>query len=364
MAKYRAHGEGTLYQRADGRWAAQITLPDGQRKTKYGKGQKEVRDWLTAERQAIRTQAWTSDERLTVADFLTRYLSDVAAPTVRPRTLEGYTWLIHNHIKPALGDVRLVRLSPQRVQSFYADRLKAGLSSTTVNHIHNVLHKALEQAVRWGMVPRNVTDLVDAPQTKRRTATVWTAEQARAFIEASRSHRLHALYVLAIYTGMRQGELLGLQMDDIDWASNTLNIRHSLQTLQSQPQQLSTPKTEKSKRLVTLPAPASAALEAHIKRQERKQGYVFVSLVETPLRPHSVIDTFKRIASKVGLPEIRFHDLRHTCATLHLLNGTNPKIVQDLLGHSTITLTLDTYSHVMPGMQQDAADRLGKLLGG
>jgi|SRR5579859_607974 len=364
MSKRRSRGEGTIYQRKDGLWLGQITFPDGKRKSKYAKTQKEARDWLHEQRQSVRTQSWTSDETLTVTEFLERYLTDVAAPTVRPRTLESYTWLVKNHIEPPLGSVRLTRLTPQRVQAFYAEKLKAGLSPTTVNHIHNVLHRCLEQAVRWGLVPRNVTDLVDAPQFKRKAPTVWTVEQARVFLEAARSHRLYALYVLAIYTGMRQGELLGLQLDDVDWATGTINVQHSLQTLRSKAQLLSTPKTEKSRRRITLPAPARAALEEHTRVLKRKQGYVFVSLVDTPLLPHSVIDAFKRIIKQAGLPEIRFHDLRHTCATLHLLAGTNPKVVQDLLGHSTITLTLDTYSHILPGIQEDAAERMGRLLGG
>jgi integrase len=301
---------------------------------------------------------------VTVGQFLERFLVDVSEPSVRPRTLEGYTWLVRSHIAPELGSIRLTALTPQRVQAFYAERQKQGLSPTTVNHIHNLLHRALEQGVRWGMVPRNVTDLVDPPAPGRHTLVVWTAEQARVFLATARPHRLYALFALALYTGMRQGELLGLQVDDIDWQGSTLNIQHALITPKGKKQLLSTPKTDKSRRTIKLPAPAREALEQHVMRQERKQGYVFVSLVGTPLNPHSVIDTFKRLTAEAGLPEIRFHDMRHTCATLHLQNDTNPKIVQDLLGHSTITLTLNTYSHVMPSMQADAAERMGKLLGG
>jgi integrase len=363
MPKRRSQGEGTLFQRKDGLWRAAIVLPDGQRRFKTSKSQKVVRDWLQAQRQSVRDQLWVADDKLTLGEFLTRYLADIAASTVRPRTLESYTWLVHNHIQPALGDVRLTNLMAQRVQGFYSERLQAGLSATTVLHIHNFLHKALEQAVRWGLVPRNVTDLVDPPRSKRRQPTVWSAEQARRFLEKAKSHRLYALYVLALFTGMRQGELLGLQFDDIDWETSTINVQHSLQTLSGKPQLLAAPKTEKSRRRVSLPEAARLALERHVKLQAGKKGYVFVSQVGTPLLPHSVIDTFKRLIEEAGVPDIRFHDMRHTCATLHLLAGTNPKVVQDLLGHSTITLTLDTYSHILPGIQEDAAKRMDRLLG-
>jgi integrase len=363
VPKRRAGGEGTIYQRPNGQWCAQVRLPDGTRKSRYNKSQAVVRRWLQEQRQAVQTQSWVSDDTLLLGDFLERYLVDVAGPSVRPRTLESYSWLIHTHLKAVLGDIRLSRLTPARVQAFYAERQAAGLSPTTVLHIHNLLHKVLEQAVRWGLVPRNVTDLVDAPRGQRVMPTVWSADQAKSFMKEAAAHRLYALYALALYTGMRQGELLGLQYEDIDWQAGIINVQHSLQTLSGKPQALGTPKTEKSRRRVTLPAAARAALEVHVGKQNRKQGYVFTSQVGTPLQPHSVIDTFKRLSEDAGVPVIRFHDLRHTCATLHLIAGTNPKVVQDLLGHSTIRLTLDTYSHILPGIQDEAANRLDKLLG-
>ncbi len=364
MAKRRSKGEGTIFQRKDGLWRAAIVLPDGQRRVKTSKSQQVVREWLHAQRQSVQDQVWTSNDKLTINEFLDRYLTDIAAPTTRPRTLENYSWLIHKHIQPALGGLRLANLTPQRVQGFYSERLASGLSAATVLHIHNLLHKTLEQAVRWGLAARNVTDLVDAPSPRRRPPTVWSVEQVRQFLEVASQHRLYALYALAIYTGMRQGELLGLQCDDIDWGTGTINVRHSLQTLRGWSQTLGSPKTEKSRRRVTLSETAKAILDAHTRVLKEKQGYVFTSLVGTPLRPHSVIDTFKRLVAEAGVPQIRFHDLRHTCATLHLLAGTNPKVVQDLLGHSTITLTLDTYSHMLPGIQEDAAGRMNRLIGG
>jgi|SRR5579859_947897 len=219
MAKRRSKGEGTIFQRKDGLWRAAIVLPDGQRRVKTSKSQKVVRDWLQAQRQSVHDQVWTSNDRLTVGEFLAHYLTDIAAATVRPRTLEGYAWLIKKHIEPVLGDIRLTGLTPQRVQAFYTDRLQKGLSPNTVLHIHNILHRTLEQAVRWSLVPRNVTDLVDAPKPRQFERTTWSAEEARRYLEVARTHRLYALYVLALYTGMRQGELLGLQYEDIDWGT-------------------------------------------------------------------------------------------------------------------------------------------------
>lgn len=362
MSKRRARGDGTLFKDKSGYWTGRITLPDGKRKVKRSKSQKEVRDWLQGERQAIKDNTWTSDESVTLGAYMDRYLEDVAKPSVRPLTLQSYSGWVKHHIKPGLGDVRLVRLTPQMVQSFYTDRLKV-VSSRSVQYMHAILHKALDQAVRWGLVPRNVTDLVSPPSVKRPQPKVWTMEELRRFLEVAKGHRLYALFALAVAVGMRQGELLGLQMEDIRWESGALNINHALQLVRGQGLVLTTPKTAKSRRTLKVPRSVMDILRAHVDQQEPNQQYVFVTRVGTPIRPRDLVAVYKRLIKKAGVPDIRFHDLRHMCATLHLQAGTNPAVVAAILGHSTVNLTLSTYSHVLPHMQDEAADRMNRLLG-
>ena len=362
MAKHRSRGEGTIYQRKDGRWCTQISLPNGKRKTKYAKTQREVREWLLTQRHEVKRGDWVDDETLTVGDFLDRYRTEVLPGSLRETTLESYNGVIERHIKPGLGQYQLAKLKPQHVQSFYAAKSSAKLSQTTVRYIHAILHKALAHAVRFGLVSRNVSDLVVKPKARRSSPQVWSLEDARRFIEATRADRLHALYVLAVFTGLRQGELLGLQASDVDWSSGSLHVRQALALIKGKGLTLMPPKTDRSRRTIKLPVQAVTALRAHL--GDQKEGYVFTTGNATPILARNLVRDFKALLKAAGLPIIRFHDLRHTCATLHLAAGTNPKVVQDILGHSTINLTLGTYSHVLPAIQDEAAERFAKLMGG
>ena len=357
----RSNHEGTIYQRKDNSWCAQITLPDGKRKTKYGKTQKEVKDWLLGQRNAVQNNTWVSDDTLTLSAYMDHYLSEVVKPSVRPRTYESYFGWVNNHLKPELGHVRLTRLTPQMVQGFYTDRLTV-VSSRSVQYLHAILHKALEQAVRWSLVPRNVTDLVTPPSVKRPQPNVWTMEELKKFMEVAAEHRLYALWALAVGVGMRQGELLGLQMDDIAWNTGSLHVNHNLQWVRGEGLVLTTPKTAKSRRTVKLPESVLKILRDHVDQQEANQRYVFVTKVGTPILPRDCWGVFKRLIEKAGVSDIRFHDLRHLCATLHLQAGTNPAVVAAILGHSTVNLTLNTYSHVLPTITDEAAERMNKLL--
>jgi integrase len=364
MAKRRTRGEGSLTKDSRGYWTARIFLPDGTRKTKRSRSQTEVREWLQQQRESVRDSTWVSDDSVTLGKFLEQWLEEVARPSIRPRTFEAYSGWCHSHIIPGLGRARLVDLTPRMVQHFYNTRLSSGLAPRSVLHIHRVLHKALEQAVRWSLVPRNVTDLVTPPAVERFKPVLWTLDELRRFMETAAGHRLHALFVLAVACGLRQGELLGLQIGDIQWDTGSLHVRHALQYLRRRGSVLSSPKTSTGYRTVKVPASALAILRRHVEAEGREEGYVFLSRAETPIQPRPINDVFHALVRKAGVSRIRFHDLRHLCATLHLKNGTHPSVVAQLLGHSTITLTLNTYSHVMPAMQDDAAERMDKLLAG
>lgn len=374
MAK-RAHHEGSIYQRKDGRWAASLTLgyENGQRKRKsfYGKTQREVREQLTAARHAQQQGLPIATERQTVGRFLDRWLNESAKPTIRPRTYTSYAQLIRLHLAPELGRISLAKLSPQEVQEFLNRKLAAGLSPRTVQYLHAVLRRALNQAVKWGLVPRNVATLVDPPRVRREEVRPFTPEQARAFLVAVQGDRLEALYTVALAMGLRQGEALGLRWQDVDLEEGVLSVRTALQRVDGR-LQLVEPKSATSRRTIALPQVAAATLRAHraSQLQERllagerwqESGLVFTTRLGKPLIARNVFRSFQRVLARAGIPHQRFHDLRHTCATLLLAQGIHPRVVMEMLGHSQISLTMNTYSHVVPALQKEAAGRMDEVL--
>jgi integrase len=378
MADRRAKGEGGIYQRKDGRWAGQYvvnTLEGSKRRYVYGKTRKEAAAKLR-KAMAERDEGLTFDAgNVTVGAFLDRWLSDSVRDSVRQQTLDSYTQQVQQHIRPALGRVKLKALSAAQVQRFYRMKLDQGLSPRTVQYLHVILHRALRQAVRWGRVSRNVCDAVDPPRPVRKEVQPLTADQARILLKAAKGDRLEALYVLAVTTGLRQGELLGLRWEDVDLDKGVLQVRHAL-VCSSRNGRLSfaPPKTAKGRRSVSLTPAAVTALEEHRARQADERdaarswtdmGLVFPSRAGTPLNPKNVLRrSFRPLLKRAGLPHIRFHDLRHTCATLLLLKNVHPKVVQSLLGHATISITLDTYSHVLDGMQDAVIAAMGNVLEG
>ncbi len=224
----RANGEGSIYKRADGRWAASVSTDHGKRKAFYGKTREAVARKLATAIKARQDGLPLVAERQTVANYLQHWL-ETAKPTVRPRTFVRYEEYVRLHAIPELGRLALARLSPQHLQRLYASRLEAGLSPATVAHLHAVLHRALGQAARWGLVPRNVAELVTPPRPERREMFTLSPEQARTFLAAAEGDRLEALYVLALNTGMRQGEILALRWKDVDLDAGALQVLATLQ---------------------------------------------------------------------------------------------------------------------------------------
>jgi integrase len=370
--KRRGDHEGTIYQRADGRWEARVTVGFGARRSFYGASRQEVVQKLREAQQAVESGLPLGDGRQMTAQFLESWLHAVEH-RLRQSTWNRFCEYVALHIVPSLGQVRLTKLSPQHVQQFYAQKLSEGLSSTTVRHIHAVLHRALVHAVKLGLVPRNVTDAVEAPRMRHAEIHPLSAVQARAFLAASRPERLHALYVLALATGMRQGELLALRWQDVNLTQGTLQVRASLRYQVGKGFVFEEPKTKHGRRSVALPPDAVEALQMHLARQEverqtlgpawRNEGLVFASEVGGPIEATNMMrGSFHRVVERSGVPKIRFHDLRHTAATLLLGARVNPKVVSEMLGHSAISITLDIYAHVLPDMQQDAATTMQGLL--
>jgi integrase len=368
--KRRGNGEGSIYQRPDGRWTAQVTVGYNAagkrvRKTVYGDSKGEVQEKLTR-LQSSKLDGMLSDTgRLNLAAYLERWLADVARPTIRATTHVSYKGIIDNHISPRIGGIKLDKLTPAHVQGLYSALERDGASATTRRHCHVVLNRALKQAVKWGMIPRNVCSAVERPRDEEKEIQPLTAEQAQALLKAAAGDRLEAFYVVAVTTGMRLGELMGLQWGDVDLEAGAIQVRRTLQEVSGKFALVET-KTKKSKRKVDLPKLAVDALHEHRKRQfaagHLASGYVFTDTHGGHLRRSNVHRySYKPLLKRAGLPEIRFHDLRHTAATLLLLDGVHPKVVQERLGHSKIGITLDTYSHVLPTMQKEAAARLDRL---
>jgi len=377
LARKRGNGEGSISRRKGGGWMAQYvvyTAEGRKRRTLYGRTRAETAAKL-AKALANREDGFISDAgNLKVGEYLERWLKDSVEGNVGHRTLSNYQLQVRRHIVPALGGIKLKTLSPAHVQGFYRQKLDAGLSHASVRYVHAVLHRALKQALRWGLVSHNATEAVDIPQLAREEVTALSPEQARSFLEAARGDRYECMYVVAVTVGLRRGEILGLRWADVDLEAATLRVARQLQRMRDRSGlRFSTPKGGKG-RTISLPPRAIEALRAHRARQAEERlragslyrdgNLVFATQVGTPLEPSNIDRrSFKPLLREAGLPDVRFHDLRHTCATLLLSRGVNPKFVQELLGHADVGLTLNTYSHYIPSMGDQTALAMEGALG-
>jgi integrase len=370
VAGKRANGEGSIHQRKDGRWASSISVGRGKRQHFLGHSRAEVAKKLTSALAEQEKGTLVTGPRQTVSQFFKQWLNAVR-PSLRPRTFVRYEQFVRLHVVPDLGTLTLTKLAPQHLQQLYTSRLDAGLSPTTVNHLHALIHKALSNAVRWGAVNRNVADLVDPPRPSHFEIATLNGEQARAFLDVAASSRLEALFVLAVTTGMRQGELLGLRWRDVDLDTRTLQIRGSMQAT-SDGLRIMEPKTAGSRRQVALSKQPVDALRRHRVAQAAERlrigaawennELVFATEAGRPITASGLRRVFEPLLKRAGLPRMRFHDLRHTSATLLLGRGVHPKVVSEMLGHTRISTTLDLYSHVSMTMQQQAAEAFDAIL--
>ena len=362
MVKRRSKGEGSIfYSKKENTWIAEINLPDGTAKRKRSKRQQVVRDWLLDARKSIQTGVLPKNDQITVSQFMDRYFEDVVKLSVRPTTFIANESLLRLHIKPMIGKIKLTQLRPDHLQTLYAEKRKSGLSPRMVQMIHSVIHKALKQALMWGLVTRNVSDLVEKPKVERKTFIVWSLEEVRLFLDAVKDHRFYPIYTLAIAGGLREGEILGLFHEDISWEQNMINIRRAVVTIPGKGSVLIEPKSAKSRRPIPLPDYCMNVLKKHCEGQKENRYFVFTTKNGTPFLARNLIRHFKQVISETKLPNIRFHDLRHYHASYLLSQGVHPKVVQERLGHSQISLTLDTYSHVIPSLQNEAAEKLESI---
>jgi integrase len=351
-----------------------VHTADGpKRKYIYGKTRQEVAEELS-KALSDRASGFVFDAgTLTLGGYLDRWLSHSVRGSVRQRTFERYEQIARVHIKPTLGRIKLKALTPTHVRGLYQEKLDDGLAPRTVQYIHTTLRKALKEAVQDGLIPRNAADAVKAPRPAKKEINPLTHEQARIFLEVASGDRFEALYVLAIHCGLREGELLGLKWDDLDLETGTLSVRRTLSETRELGRIFEPPKNGKGRSIKLTPG-AIEALRGHLGRQLKEieradgryedQGLVFPAKAGTPMNAKNLTArSFKPLLVKAVLsPSVRLHDLRHTCATLLLGKGVHPKIVQELLGHATIAITLDTYSHVLPTMQSEAVKAMEEVL--
>lgn len=375
MTGKRANGEGHVSKRADGRWEAKVTLSDGTRRSIYRKTRSEANAALIKAQRDLAQGLPVVAEKQTVGEYLTSWL-DSAAHGLAPRTLTRYRSHVTHSLIPALGHIRLAKLSAQSIQALYAAKLADGVAPGTIRQMHAVLRRALGEAAQMDLVPRNVATLVKVPRALRHEMRVLSPDEARTLLAAVEDDRLEALYVVALTTGMRLGELLALRWVDVDLHTQApaLHVQATLRFRNAETYFFDPPKTPQSRRRIGLSATATEALRRHRARQNeerlvagaawRDDNLVFCTPFGRAIcGNHLSGRDFPALLARANLPRIRFHDLRHSCATLLLRRGIHPKVVSELLGHSTVTMTLDRYSHVLPDMQQAAMEAMDGLLG-
>jgi len=315
--------------------------------------------------------------KMRLDEYLVAWLRDYVVPNLAPRTAEGYDFIIHRHIIPALGKILLTQLRPGAIQKYLSDKLSSGrldgdggLSAQTVRHHHRTLHDALQLAVKQGLLARNPADAVTVPHVEKTEMHTLDEEGVHIFLEASKTE-YYALFFLALYTGMRRSELLGLRWIDIDLDLCELSVNRSLHHLQNGTFVFRQPKTAKSRRLIALTPSTVIVLREHKERQRATQlllgatfaedSMVFCHPSGTPLLPSTVSHAWGKLAKRLHL-KVRLHDARHTHASLLLKQGVSIKVIQERLGHSSINITMDTYAHVMPGMQENAAKGFDEMV--
>jgi len=315
---------------------------------------------------------YVQPKKTTLADFLEMWLNEYAKNNLSPRGFERYSGIIRKHLIPDLGKVTLTLLKPEHLQKHYAAKLNDGLSSRTVRYHHALIHVALQTAVKWGLVSRNVADAVDPPRFRRIEMQTWDEEEVNQFLEGAKESPYYSLFYTALFTGMRRSEILALRWQDVDCIYCQIYVNRSLHQLKNGSFIFTQPKSAKSSRTIALTPSTILMLREYQEKQKLERemlgtsladgDLVFSNLEGKPLRPNTITRAWTTLAAKCGLKVIRLHDARHTHASLMLKQGIHPKVVQERLGHSSIQMTIDTYSHVAPGIQEAAAKRFDEIL--
>jgi integrase len=333
---------------------------------------KEAEKRLAELLHQLDTGTYIKPGKTTLAEFLQHWLKDYVWPNLAPRTAEGYDSIIRQHVIPGLGDIPLMKLTPERLQQYYSGKLangrtdgQGGLSQTTVSHHHTCLHRALSIALKWGLISRNPADAVTPPRPQRPEIQTMTENEVQTFLKTAKETPYYALFYLALFTGMRRSELLALRWCDVDLDMCEVSVSRSLHLLRDGSITIRQPKTAKGNRQVALPPSAALVLKQY--KDEKTARYIMLGIPFQDdelifshdggkfLLPDTVSHAWTKIVKRAGLKHFRMHDARHTHASILLKQNVHPKVVQERLGHATISTTLDLYSHVAPGLQEAAA---------
>ena len=373
-ARHRGRNDGSIFKERNGKYRAMVTLLDGKRRSKTLQTKEECKNWiremLTA--QPIDEMNGSSASSWTVRSWFLEWLTQ-AKNQLRPNTLHDYERFSNRYILPTLGDFPLNELTRLQVNRFYhnlTEKEKLGISS--VRLVHRILHRALEVAVQVNLTPSNPAHGANVPRKEEKEMMILNEPQIWMFLSAVRGHEHEALYDLAIKTGMREGELLGLKWNDLDLYHGTLTIQRQVRRIPKKGLELRPLKTKSSRRTVHLGENTLALLRMHKVNQDAlrvEQGskwqnndLIFSTIIGTPIDQSNLVAEFKAILEISGLPEIRFHDLRHTAASVMLKHLKDIMVVSRTLGHSRASTTLNIYAHLLPGMQAEAAQKIDEAL--
>ena len=370
MAGKRGNSEGSIYKRSNGTWSVQATL-QGHRLSRTFKTQRECQEWLKKTRGQIDDGMTLASTKIGLGDFLSGWLTSTKTSKGRS-TWQHYEQLIRTYIFPHLGEIKVRDLRPEHIQSFYNRLFDEHVGIYTIRKIHTTLHSALQQAVKTGMIGRNSASFVHPPKEPTNEMAILNESQVSQLLIAAQGSRLEALIHLAVISGMRQMELLGLKWNDLDWIKQTLKIERQLLKPDGEGVKFSSPKTRYGKRSISLGAKTIETLRKYYEKQQAEQckageawkeyGLIFTTQNGTPIHPRNLLRDYKKLLHTAGLPPIRFHDLRHTSASILLNQGVPVITVSRRLGHAKASITLDIYGHLIPTMQTEVAEMIDDLV--
>ena len=368
--KTRGRNEGSIYQRSNGKWRAQVSI-NGKRYGKTCTNKRAAQHWIRRMQNEIDQGFDIERSNITLEEYLFQWLENSKA-SIRESTAYQYQLEIKNHIIPHIGHIKLNDLQLFRVEKFYSDLQKSGIGARTIRLTHAVLHKALVKAAKYGLINQNPAHGASLPKYGFSEMNVFDSSQVTQFLIAAQGNRYESLCYLAIHTGMRQGELFGLKWTDLQWNSGNLHVQRQVKRVPGQGWKFESPKTKSGRRTIML---GESTIDV-LRRQKsiltknkalagdrwKDLNLIFPSLIGTPGDPSNLRKEFRKILNKASLPEIRFHDLRHTAASLMLNNGVPPIVVSKRLGHANPSITLNTYGHLYVEMQSEAARIMDELV--
>lgn len=368
--KIRGRNEGSITQRSNGTWRAQLSM-NGKRISFGAKTKAECQEWLRRTQHQIDYGLNIQGGKIKTGEYLKEWLEN-ATPGLRPKTAHQYSDILEKHIIPYIGRVILKDLTQQRIERFYSELTRDGRGARTVLYAHQVLHKALEKAVLYGLLVRNPAHGATLPRQHKEEMKVWDEAQVASFLAAASGSRLAGLYHLAVVTGMREGELFGLKWSDIQWSAGVISVQRQVQRVPHKGWSFIEPKTKAGRRTIRIGPGVIDALRQHKVRQQLEKQYaggrwvdydlIFPNSVGNPLEPSNMRLDYNRLLEEAGLPKIRFHDLRHTAASLMLNHGVPVIVVSNMLGHSKPSVTLDIYAHLYHESQSEAARLMDDLV--